>query len=207
MTIALLGIPAAGSVSAQSLEERKAAVQELRLKDYEPRSVFRIPRTDVRRAKFPVVDMHSHDYAADDAGVAAWVRTLDSCNIRYSSVMHCEWIGAPFEEYIHKYRPYGDRFLFWCCFDYTGFGEPGWAERAVRELERCHALGARGVGEMVDKGLGDTYARPVPGRASTSTIRVCARLSNGAASWECPLASISPSRSGCTSRWTGIMTD
>ena len=98
MTIALLGIPAAGSVSAQSLEERKAAVQELRLKDYEPRSVFRIPRTDVRRAKFPVVDMHSHDYAADDAGVAAWVRTLDSCNIRYSSVMHCEWIGAPFEE-------------------------------------------------------------------------------------------------------------
>ena len=164
MTIALLGIPAAGSVSAQSLEERKAAVQELRLKDYEPRSVFRIPRTDVRRAKFPVVDMHSHDYAADDAGVAAWVRTLDSCNIRYSSVMHCEWIGAPFEEYIRKYRPYGDRFLFWCCFDYTGFGEPGWAERAVRELERCHALGARGVGEMVDKGLGDTYARPVPGR-------------------------------------------
>ena len=117
MTIALLGIPAAGSVSAQSLEERKAAVQELRLKDYEPRSVFRIPRTDVRRAKFPVVDMHSHDYAADDAGVAAWVRTLDSCNIRYSSVMHCEWIGAPFEEYIRKYRPYGDRFLFWCCFD------------------------------------------------------------------------------------------
>ena len=117
MTIALLGIPAAGSVSAQSLEERKAAVQELRLKDYEPRSVFRIPRTDVRRAKFPVVDMHSHDYAADDAGVAAWVRTLDSCNIRYSSVMHCEWIGAPFEEYIRKYRPYGDRLLFWCCFD------------------------------------------------------------------------------------------
>ena len=38
MTIALLGIPAAGSVSAQSLEERKAAVLELRLKDYEPRS-------------------------------------------------------------------------------------------------------------------------------------------------------------------------
>lgn len=32
MTIALLGIPAAGSVSAQSLEERKAAVLELRLK-------------------------------------------------------------------------------------------------------------------------------------------------------------------------------
>lgn len=42
--------------------------------------------------------------------------------------------------------------------DYMGL------EQAVRELERCHALGARGVGEMVDKGLGDTYARPVPGR-------------------------------------------
>ncbi len=48
---------------------------------------------------------------------------------------------------------------------------------------------------------------PCPDGASTSTIRACARLSNGAASWECPLASISPNRSGCTSRWTGIMTD
>ena len=30
------------------------------------------------------------------------------------------------------------------------------------ELERCYRLGARGVGELVDKGMGDTYAKPTP---------------------------------------------
>lgn len=33
------------------------------LKDYKPRSLYKIPITDVLKAKFPIIDMHSHAYA------------------------------------------------------------------------------------------------------------------------------------------------
>ena len=32
------------------------------LKDYKPRSIFKIPETRVEKARYPVIDVHSHDY-------------------------------------------------------------------------------------------------------------------------------------------------
>ncbi len=58
---------------------------------------------------------------------------------------------------------YKDRFEIWCGFDYTGSDKPGWEQRAVAELERCYKKGARGVGELGDKGLGELYSKPTPG--------------------------------------------
>lgn len=165
--LSLLLLLCAGTVAAQPAtndpEADKAAIRELKLKDFAPESIFRIPVTHVEKARFDVIDAHSHDYAESDEQIAEWVRTLDACGIVKTNVMHCSWIGRTFEEVIERYAPYKDKFAFWCCFDYTGFGEAGWAERAVARLEECRRLGAVGVGEMVDKGLGDTYARPVSG--------------------------------------------
>lgn len=144
-------------------EAQKAFVEELKLKDYTPRSIFNIPVTKVEKAKFPVIDAHSHDYAADKEEIRAWVETLDACGIVKANLMHCSWIGQPFEEVVAKYAPFQDRFAFWCCFDYTGYERADWAERAVARLEACRKLGAVGIGEMVDKGMGDVYARPGSG--------------------------------------------
>lgn len=155
--------PTTAQPAATDFQTRKADVQELKLKDFAPQSVFRIPVTQVDKARFSVIDAHSHDYAETDEQIREWVSTLDACGIVKTNVMHCSWIGRTFEEVVERYAPYKDRFAFWCCFDYTGFGSPDWAARAVARLEECRRLGAVGVGEMVDKGLGDTYARPVSG--------------------------------------------
>lgn len=137
--------------------------QKILLMDYTPVSVNNIPVTQVDTPKYYVLDMHSHDYVADKAGVDAWVKNMDACHIAKTTVLHCSWIGEDFETVLRKYEDHRDRFDFWCCFDYTRFGEDDFAEHACAELERMHALGAVGVGELGDKGLGDTYARPVPG--------------------------------------------
>jgi predicted TIM-barrel fold metal-dependent hydrolase len=60
------------------------------------------------------------------------------------------------------YSKYGDRFEVWCGFDYTGYQEQGWTEKAIKELERCHNVGAKGIGELGDKGSGLFYSRPSP---------------------------------------------
>ena len=49
---------------------------------------------------------------------------------------------------------YPERFELWCGFDYTGYDQPGFGPQAISALERCHQAGARGVGELHDKGKG-----------------------------------------------------
>ena len=37
--------------------------ERILLKDYRPKSLYKIPVTEVAKAKFPIIDMHSHPYA------------------------------------------------------------------------------------------------------------------------------------------------
>jgi len=136
----------------------------LLLKHYRPVSIFNIQKTFVEKAKYPVIDVHSHDYALNDDEIRAWVANKDACGIEKTHLLSCSWIGKPFEEFVEKYATYKDRFAFWTSFDYTGFNEPYWEERAIQTLIRHKELGAVGVGEMGDKGDGDLYGYPVPGK-------------------------------------------
>lgn len=133
------------------------------LKNFAPKVVNNIPMTEVTRAKFPIIDMHSHDYVERAEDIAEWVKVMDAVGVEHTAIMHCSWIGRPFEEVIELYAPYKDRFRFWCCFDYSDMSEEG-ISKACETLARYKALGATGVGELGDKGEGDTYARPVSGQ-------------------------------------------
>jgi uncharacterized protein len=131
--------------------------ENLKLKDFRPESIFRVPITTIKKAKFPVIDMHSHDFAKTDEEVAAWVKTMDHAGIEKTIILSGA-VGTRFDSIYSKYAKYGNRFEVWCGFDIDGFKEPGWTERAVKELERCVRKGALGVGELSDKGFGLRYS-------------------------------------------------
>ena len=137
-------------------------VDNLKLKDFRPVSIYKTPQTKIEKAKYPVLDFHSHDYPKTDAEVDAWVKTMDSAGIAKTMILTYA-TGAGLDSAIDKYARYKDRFVVWCGFDYTGLDQPGWEQRAVKELERCYKKGARGVGELGDKGLGEFYSKPTPG--------------------------------------------
>lgn len=137
-------------------------VTDLLLKDYRPKSIYVIPVTEIRKARYPVIDMHAHPYAKTKEQLQGWVHTMDSLGIQKSLILTYA-TGNRFDSLYEAYSAYGDRFEMWCGFDYTGNSEPGWIERAVKELERCHRVGAKGVGELGDKGLGELYSDPTPG--------------------------------------------
>lgn len=134
----------------------------LKLKDFRPVSIYKIPVTIVEKAKFPVIDFHSHDYPETDREVDEWVKTMDASGIEKTIILSYK-TGAGFDSVVTKYSRYKDRFEVWCGFDYTGYENPGWQKHAVKELERCYKKGARGVGELGDKGLGEFYSAPTPG--------------------------------------------
>lgn len=126
---------------------------QLLLRDYRPRSIFHLPETRVEKARFPVIDVHSHAYAKTAADVDRWVATMDAVGIARSVIMTGA-TGQKFDDLLRLYRRYPDRFEVWCGIDYAGFDQPGFGPAAVAELERCARLGAVGVGELSDKGGG-----------------------------------------------------
>lgn len=130
-----------------------ARAEKILLKDFRPVSRYKIPRTKVSKARHPAIDVHGHDYAKTEADVAQWVKTLDSVGLEKVIVMTMA-TGKKFDDLVAKYRQYPDRFQVWCGLNFTGYGQPGFGPAAVAELERCYQAGARGVGEISDKGLG-----------------------------------------------------
>jgi predicted TIM-barrel fold metal-dependent hydrolase len=126
---------------------------QLLLKDYLPRSIFNVPQTRVEKARFPVIDVHGHPYAKTPAQVEQWVRNMDDVGIAKVIIL-ASAPGKAFDDAVALFKPYPERFEVWCGIDYTGFDQPGFAEHAIAELERCRRSGAAGVGELVDKGRG-----------------------------------------------------
>jgi len=135
---------------------------ELRLKDFHPVSIYKTPQTKIEKAKYPVVDFHSHDYPKTDAEVDGWVQTMDKVGIAKTIILSYS-TGARFDSIVERYARHKDKFEVWCGFDYTGYEKEGWEQHAVAELERCYKKGARGVGELGDKGLGEFYSKPTAG--------------------------------------------
>jgi uncharacterized protein len=132
---------------------KAASPETILLKDYRPQSIYKIPITQIAKAKFPVIDMHSHPYAKTAAEIDEWVRNMDEVGIEKTMILTMT-TGAAFDEIQRKYAKYPERFEMWCGFDLEGYDKPGFGPAAVKELERCKQAGARGVGEIHDKGKG-----------------------------------------------------
>ncbi len=140
--------------TAKTLSPNRAASPEtILLKDYRPQSIYKVPVTRIANAKFPIIDMHSHPYAKTAAEIDQWVRNMDEVGVEKTMILTMA-TGAEFDEIYRKYSKYAERFEMWCGLDFAGFNKPGFGPSAVKELERCHAAGARGVGEIHDKGKG-----------------------------------------------------
>jgi uncharacterized protein len=135
-------------------QERTASrPDQILLKDFRPTSIYKIPVTTIRKAKFPAIDMHAHPDAKTPEEVRQWIGIMDEAGIEKTILLTMAH-GAEFDKIAALYSKFPDRFELWCGFDYTGFDQPGFGPAAVRELERCVRAGARGVGEEGDKGKG-----------------------------------------------------
>ena len=147
---AWLGLLLALTFSARA----QSSPDELLLKDYRPRSIFKIPETRPEKARYKVIDVHSHEYyATNQAGLDRWVRTMDEVGIEKTIVLTGS-AGPRFDAQVALFGARSDRFELWCGINFREIDQPGFADKAIAELERCRKAGARGIGELSDKGRG-----------------------------------------------------
>jgi predicted TIM-barrel fold metal-dependent hydrolase len=146
----------AQTVQKFGVQVRSGPMDSILLKDYAPASSLIVPTTEVTKARFPVIDVHAHSGQSairTPQDVADWVKTMDDVGIE-TTIVFTGAVGPSFDRQVELFKPYGKRFQLWCSLDGANVDSPGYAERAVRELERCYRMGARGVGELTDKGSG-----------------------------------------------------
>jgi predicted TIM-barrel fold metal-dependent hydrolase len=139
-------------------EQKAQSPEQITLKDYKPVSIYKIPVTMVARAKYPAIDMHSHPDAKTLEDVDRWIKVMDAAGIERTILLSMA-TGERFDRVVTLYSRYPGRFEIWCGFDYSGFDKPGFGPAAVKELERCVRMGARGVGEEGDKGKGASWGK------------------------------------------------
>jgi predicted TIM-barrel fold metal-dependent hydrolase len=143
---------------AQQRNFRQPGLQDtLLLKDYYPKSIFEIPKTEVLKAKYPAIDMHMHaPRGGGDLNKAAaeLLKNMDACNIQ-KTILFCG-TGKGFDDLAAVYGKYPDRIELWCGLDFTNV-----PTGTIAELERCVKLGAKGVGEISDKGAGYRSTPPM----------------------------------------------
>ena len=156
-----------GRVRAETEDAADSQKASLKLEDYEPRSMLRVPETHVARAKYPVIDIHTHitfakvdkngvalsaarDYAATPQELLA---VMDRKNIR-SMVDLTGGYGSGLKETIARYdNAYRSRFYTMTEPIYEKFLEPNYPQLQAEAIEQAHRDGARGLKILKTLGL------------------------------------------------------
>jgi predicted TIM-barrel fold metal-dependent hydrolase len=117
-----------------------------------PKALMKLPRTNITRAKFPVVDFHLHGRALRTAAdYQKLVKLMDDTGIGVICNMDGGF-GKEFDQAIAVGEPFKDRIIQFARVDFQGINEAGWSEKAAAELDRCFRAGAAGL--KINKVLG-----------------------------------------------------
>lgn len=145
--------------------------RELLLRNFRPRSTLRVPVTELTRAKFPVIDVHTHFRIRTHHSVEQlddYVRIMDRNNIAVC-VSADGQLGDSLREHLEYLRRHERRFVVFANLDWQGTGQadqpatwacnqPDFARRSVEQLREARSLGVCGL--KVFKQFGLEYRRP-----------------------------------------------
>jgi predicted TIM-barrel fold metal-dependent hydrolase len=169
VALAALAASAAAPSPGSTPEPASEDPAKLSFMAYDPPSSLVVPEHPVPRAKYPFVDVHSHQFDLDEARVREVVAAMDAMNMAAMvnlsgrgfrrttgpdgrtrfSLREPEYLKSAIE-LTERIAP--GRILHFTNVDFSTVGSPDWPARAVAELEADVAAGARGL--KIYKGLG-----------------------------------------------------
>ncbi|HEY1006038.1 MAG TPA: amidohydrolase family protein [Sphingobacteriaceae bacterium] len=134
---------------------------------YNPPSSLVVPEHHLKRAKFPFIDVHNHQANMPRQDLGALLKQMDALNMRIMVNLSGRGFRVNKGVFDIRDRSHLDsslqnirntdpsRLLLFTNVSFSGVGEKGWAQKAVRELEADVKAGARGL--KIYKSLGFTY--------------------------------------------------
>lgn len=153
---------ASSQLSAQQQPEKKPP-QPLSITEYQPKSMLHVKETKVERARFPVIDFHTHLSFTNASGEVEKTTfrgkreevlpVMNSKNIR-AMVNLTGGYGAALEENLRYWQqPNPDRFITFTEPWFKKSAEPNYPKFQAEQIERAAKLGAKGLKVLKTLGL------------------------------------------------------
>ena len=145
--------------------------QDLGIRQYKPKSTLVVAEHPVPRAKYPVIDIHSHHGRLTPERWAEVVKEMDGQHLQVL-VNLSGGTGTRLEAALKIVAdsPAPDRMVFFANLDFSDLDQPGYGARAAARLEADLKAGARGL--KIFKNLGLSVKRASSGRVAGGRSRV-----------------------------------
>ena len=129
------------------------SAQDLSFEEYNPKSTLVVPGKIIKKAKFPFIDIHGHQYRMPTQDLAPVIAAMDTLNMGIMVNLS----GRTGDNLIKSVKNikdnYPNRFVVFANIGFhKNVGKPGWIETTVKQLEADVKNGARGL--KIYKGLG-----------------------------------------------------
>ena len=135
-----------------------ASAQDIGIRQYTPKSTLVVPEHPVARARYPVVDVHSHHFRLTPERYGEVVEAMDALNLQILVNLSGgtgERLRSGLALVAGSEAP--DRMVFFANLDFDDLNERGYGARAAARLEADVQAGARGL--KIYKNLGLTLER------------------------------------------------
>jgi predicted TIM-barrel fold metal-dependent hydrolase len=134
-------------------------IRDLKLRDWQPRSMLKTKQSVVEKPAFPVIDVHNHlgggkDFLTPDR-VKSYLAEMDAAGIRTVVNLDGGWDEQLSETVSLLDKAYPGRFLTFALLDYDGIDDDDWGTRQAKQLEKGFQAGAKGL--KIHKSLGLSY--------------------------------------------------
>src|SRR5438094_2523044 len=147
-----------GQIRSRPAEGREPQLNPPTIREYKPKSTLVVPQHPVPRAKFPVIDIHSHHLTPmSPAEYEKVVKAMDQLNLQVIVNLSGGW-GDRLRQGLAaiKSSPYPERMVLFANVDFRDIG-PGFGARAAKQLEEDIKAGAKGL--KIFKQLGLWYQK------------------------------------------------
>jgi predicted TIM-barrel fold metal-dependent hydrolase len=165
--------------SAQPPED----IRQLKLRDWEPRSMMVTKTTIVEKPLFPVVDVHNHLGGGKERlkpeVVQRYLKEMDEAGVRTVVNLDGGW-GDRLKETLRALdEAHPGRFLTFALINFDGIDDEDWGTREAGRLEESFKAGAKGLKFHKTFGLGYRYKDgrlvPVDDPKLDPVWKMCAR--------------------------------
>lgn len=135
--------------------------QNMSFEEYNPPSTLKVSENNVTRAKFPFVDIHSHQGGINQEKIDQLLREMNELNMGVLVNLSGRGFGQGnsnaqqvyIKSMLKEFNTYAKgRFMVFTNLNFAGFGQKDWSRLAVKELEEDFLAGANGL--KIYKSLG-----------------------------------------------------
>ena len=148
------------SISAvPAFAQEKEDIRQLKLKDWQPKSMLVTNVSNPQRPAFPAIDVHNHlgggKQWLTSERVAGYLTEMDEAGVRTVVNLDGGWGDQLKETLAALDESHPDRFLTFALLDFRGIDDENWTAREAERLEAGFKAGAKGL--KFHKTLGLSY--------------------------------------------------